>query len=240
MANNLDSFYANKFENQGTIKSDKVLCIVEGGDELSFIKRVYEVFNESIDCQEFVNGKIKLSYGRSIVEWQGNTVALKNKSREKCNFQGGDLYSENDKTKAPLPILASLNNEDLDIYKAIIVMFDKDRDEDDLVELKSKDILKECSVQILFLSNPCFEKETIAFFENEDIQNFIVENYEVINGSKCQWYKSNYGKLLQFNPIGNKKKLSTIIPLLNRNHFESELLDVNMQKLITFIRTSLS
>ena len=128
MANNLDSFYANKFENQSIIKSDKILCILEGGDELSFIKRVYEVFNEAIDCHDFVNNKIKLSYGRGIIEWQGNTLELRNKNRQKCNFQGGDLYLNNDKVKAPLPILASLYNEDLDIYKAIIVMFDKDRD----------------------------------------------------------------------------------------------------------------
>jgi len=115
-------------------------------------------------------------------------------------------------------------------------MFDKDRDMDNNVEQKSIDILKEYSNKILFLSKPCFEKESITFFRNEDISEFIHNNYQVINGSKCQWYKSNYGKLLKFNPIGNKKKLSTIIPLLTRNNFESNLINAEMQELIYFIR----
>ena len=234
MANNLDSFFADKFEHESTFKSDKILCILEGGDELSFVKRVYEVYNGSIECQNFVVHKIKLSYGQGIVEWQGNTVELRKKSKEKCNFQGGDT-----KEKAPLPILASLNNEDLEIYKAIIVMFDKDRDIDDRVEKESIEILKKYSNQILFLSNPCFEKESITFFKNRDILEFIHDNYSTIDGSTCRWYKSNYGKLLQFNPIGNKKKLSTVIPILEKKHFESEEIDVNMQKLIDFIRTNL-
>jgi len=230
MANNLDSFFADKFEHKSSIKSDKILCILEGGDELSFVKRVYEVYNDSIECQDFVAHKIKLSYGRGIIEWQGNTVELREKNKEKCNFQGGDT-----KEKAPLPILTSLKNEDLEIYKAIIVMFDKDRDINNKVEKESIEILERYSNKILFLSNPCFEKESITFFENRDILNFINNEYSIIDGSKCRWYKSNYGKLLQFNPIGNKKKLSTIIPLLTQHHFELDSINRKMKNLISFI-----
>jgi len=61
MANNLDSFFTDKFEHESSIKSDKILCILEGGDELSFVKRVYEVFNQSINCKDFLDIKIKLS-----------------------------------------------------------------------------------------------------------------------------------------------------------------------------------
>lgn len=235
MANNLDSFYTHKFENQTIIQSSKILCILEGGDELSFIKRVYEVFNQIIACQEFVNKKIKLSYGKSIIEWQGNTLELREVSKKKCNFQGGDTQEG----KVPLPILASLNNEDLEIYKAIIVMFDKDRDSNNEVELQANEILNTYPIQILFLSNPCFEKETITFFDNENIQKHIKDKYEIINDSKCQWYKSNYGELLKLNPIKNKKKLATIIPILEKSYFEEESINENMKKLITFLQLHL-
>jgi len=234
MPNNLDSFFPNKFDNQPQSKIDKILCIVEGGDELSFIKRVYEVYNHSIECQNFITDKIKLSYGRSIIEWQGKTQNEKNKSRRNCNFQGGD-YQE----KAPLPILASLNNEDLELYRAIIVMFDKDRDIDNKVEIESLEILEEYSEKIVFLSKPCFEKESITFFKNKEIEKFIQESYSIIDNSKCRWYKNNYGKILQFNPIKNKKKPSTIIPILDKSHFELESICKEMKKLVNFINSNL-
>ena len=69
MATNLDSFYSDKIEMKITIPLDKILCILEGGDELSFIKKVYEVYNQTIECQDFVNNKIKLSYGKNFIEW---------------------------------------------------------------------------------------------------------------------------------------------------------------------------
>lgn len=163
MANNLDSFFPDINTRQVVTQFDTILCIVEGGDELSFIKRVYAVYNNPIECQEFVNNKIKLSYGRNNIEWQGNTPKLKIKNQEKCNFQGGDLYGGEEKVKAPLPILESILNEDLELYPAIIVMFDKDRDLDDIVELKSQELLKDYFNNILFLSRPCFEKESMTF-----------------------------------------------------------------------------
>ena len=233
MANNLDSFFPNRFDTPPQTKIDKILCIVEGGDELSFIKRVYEVYNNSIECQNFVNNKIKLSYGRGLIEWQGQTTREKEKSRKNCNFQGG-----NNQEEAPKPILASLNNEDLELYKAIIVMFDKDRDTNDFVEIKSLEILQEYSDKIIFLSNPCFEKESITFFKNEEIEKFIQENYCIIANSKCKWYKKNYGKCLELNPIRNKKTLSTIIPLLNKFHFENQLINQEMKELINFLRVN--
>ena len=233
MPNNLDSFFPNRFDSPPQTKIDKILCIVEGGDELSFIKRVYEVYNNSIECQDFVNHKIKLSYGRGIIEWQGNKIEEKDRNKKNCNFQGGD-YQE----KAPLPILTSLNNEDLELYKAIVVMFDKDRDANDFVEIKSLEIVQEYSDKIIFLSNPCFEKESITFFQNEAVEKFIQENYSIIANSKCRWYKKNYGKCLQFNPIRNKKTLSTIIPLLNKSHFENESINEEMKELINFLRVN--
>jgi len=233
MANNLDSFFPNRFDNPSQPRIDKILCIVEGGDELSFIKRIYEVYNDSIECQEFLRNKIKLSYGRGIIEWQGQTTGEKKKSRKNCNFQGG-----NNQEEAPKPILASLNNEDLELYKAIVVMFDKDRDTNDFVEITSLEILQEYSNKIIFLSNPCFEKESITFFNNENIEKFIQDNYTIIANSKCRWYKKNYGKCLQFNPIRNKKTLSTIIPLLDKVHFESESIDEEMKELINFLRVN--
>jgi len=238
MSNNLDNFFADKAEHEisTTPPINKVLCIIEGGDELSFIKKVYEVYNQPIECQDFVNHKIKLSYGMEIIEWQGNTYELKAKSREKCNFQGGDLYSGDDKIEAPLPILESLFNEDIELYKAIIVMFDKDRDIDNIVEIKSRERLAEYSNKILFLSNPCFEKESMTFFMNEEIQNFIDISYEIIEGSFCKWYKRNYGKCLAFNRVRNAQKLSEVLYYLEKIHLENPQIDEEMSKLIDFIK----
>jgi len=233
MANNLDSFFHN---HQTSTQINKVLCIVEGGDELSFIKKVYEIYNSEIECEDFLRDKIKLSYGMQNIEWQGNTLELKVKNREKCNFQGGDLYNGDNKIKAPLPILESLYNEDLELYKAIIVMFDKDRDSNNIVEEKAIEKLEDINSKILFLSRPCFEKESMTFFMNEEVQKFIDENYEVLEESLCLWYKRNYNECLRFNRIGNAQKLSTMIDRLDKNNLEDSNLNIEISKLINFIK----
>jgi hypothetical protein len=235
MANNLDSFFPNINNTQVVTQYDKILCIIEGGDELSFIKRVYEVYNNYIECQDFVNNKIKLSYGEYEIKWQGDTEELRAKSREKCNLQGGDTQEG----YAPKPILHSLNHEDLELYPAIIVMFDKDRDVDNIVEIKSREILQEYSNKILFLSNPCFEKESMTFFMNEEIEQFIDTYYEVIEDSSCRWYKRNYGKCIKLNPIKNAKKLSTVIEKLDSIYLENITISLQMQELISFIRVNM-
>jgi hypothetical protein len=238
MPNSLDAFFVDKVEHEiSTIAPiNKVLCILEGGDELSFIKKVYEIYNDDIECQSFVNDKIKLSYGMNLIEWQGNTFELKDKSKEKCNFQGGDLYSADDRVKAPLPILESLINEDIELYKAVIVMFDKDRDIDNVVEIKSRERLEDSFKNILFLSTPCFEKESITFFMNEKIKEYIIDNYSVIDDSSCLWYKQNYNKCLAFNRVKNAQKLSTMIDKLDKNHLENSSIDEDISKLINFIK----
>ena len=236
MANNLDSFYHNHQESTPT---KNVLCIVEGRAELSFIKKVYEVYNNPMECQDFVRDNIKLSYGMRSIEWQGNTSELRVKSRETCNFQGGDLYRDENKIKAPLPILESLYNEDLEVYTSIIVMFDKDRDADNFVENKAREILEEHSNKILFLSRPCFEKESMTFFMNEEVREFIEKNYETLNKPKCQWYKQNYSKCIVLNPISNAKKLDTLINKLDKIHLENANINLDMTKLIEFIKIAI-
>jgi len=238
MPHSLDSFFADKVEHKRReiTRINKVLCILEGGDELSFVKKVYEIYNDDIECQDFVNDKIKLSYGMNLIEWQGNTSKLKDKSKEKCNFQGGDLYSGDDRVKAPLPILESLINEDIELYKAIIVMFDKDRDMNNEVEDKAREKLETITNNILFLSTPCFEKESMTFFMNKKIKEYIIDNYSVIDDSSCLWYKQNYNKCLAFNRVKNAQKLSTMIDKLDKNHLENSSIDEDISKLIHFIK----
>ena len=231
MSNSLDSFYEDKFDNQSQTTINQVLCIIEGGDELSFIKKVYEIYTSEIECEDFLRNKIKLSYGMQNIEWQGNTVELKVKNREKCNFQGGDYQS-----KAPLPILESLYNEDLALYKAIIVMFDKDRDSNNLVENKAREKLEDINSKILFLSFPCFEKESMIFFMNDKVKNYINDKYQIIDNSTCRWYKQNYAKCLQFNPISNARRLDTLIKKLEKIHLEQSNINLEMRKLIDFIK----
>ncbi len=237
MSNSLDAFFEDKVAHEiaSIPKIDKVLCILEGGDELSFIKKVYEVYNQSIECQVFFNHKIKLSYGSNIIEWQGETAELRAKSKKICNFRGGDTQEG----KAPEPILRALLNEDLELYKAIIVMFDKDRDFDNIVEIKSKEILEDCSTKILFLSNPCFEKETITFFDNAKVQKFIEENYETVNKPRCQWYKQNYGRVLKLNPIKRAQNLSHVLDTLEQKYLEDTKINDLMAQLIDFIKINI-
>jgi len=236
MPTNLDSFYSNKFRQSSTTQLETVLCIVEGGDELSFIKKIYEIHNSSITCSKFLHNKIKLSYGRGLIGWQGNTPTQKHTNKQKCNFQGGDLSNK----KAPYPILESLNNEDLSLYKAIIVIYDKDRDINNIVRMKSKQILENHSQYILYISAPCFERESITFFNNIDIDKYIIKNYKIIEGSQCKWYKQNYQNLLRLNPIGNCRKLSTLIPLLTHQQILSPTINSKIKNLISFIHTNIT
>jgi len=235
MSRSIDSFFSDKNDRGTSHRLNRVLCIVEGGDELSFVKRVYEVFNQPTECQDFVTDKIKLSYGKNPIGWQGDTSKQKSKSRKICNFQGGDTQEG----KAPLPILESLNSEDLELYLAIVVMFDKDRDFNGGVESKAKEILEDHTNKILFVSKPCFEKESMGFFMNSGIQGYIDENYAIIENSQCRWYKQNYGECIKLNPIGNAKKLSTVISKLEKSHFEEPKLDMLLFQLIYFLQTNI-
>jgi len=235
MLGSLDSFFTDKIENTTSTQSNKILCIVEGGDELSFVKRVYEIYHHPIECQEFVETKIKLSYGKNMIVWQGNSPKLISSNKQKCNFQGGD----NLEGKAPKPILESLYHEDLELYPAVIVLFDNDRDFGQNVEKKAMQILETHPNSILFVSKPCFEKETIAFFENEAIVRFIEAHYEATNKPPCQWYKHHYGKILKINPIGNAQNLSGVLRLLSQSHLEKSSVNRQMDRLIHFIQTKI-
>ena len=219
---NIDTAFSDKTT---SIKSEKILCIVEGKDELNILKRMYEVSTSNvIDCEEFNKNIIKLFYAKSEIFWNDIT---------NCNFQGGRL----DGCSVPITVLEALNKEDLDLYQAIIVMFDNDCDEDQLVESTSRALLNSFK-SIIVSSSPCFEKHLISFIkEPTTTDTYISDNYSIINGSKCKWFKSNFSKvprIMRFKKILLTDKL---IPLLHKNDFENVQLDTELRNLYIFSKS---
>ncbi len=170
---------------------EKILCILEEQDELIFIKRIYEVIlNKNLSCDEFLK-KIKLSWGKNPANFDGHRVIWNNKNE--CNFQGGNIKG----CKTPKPALEALEEALEDsLYKGIIIMFDKDCDEDGQTEKEILNILQEKIINddsyILYTSDPCLEKEILIIIKNNETEDYINENYEIIGSSKCKWFKQNF------------------------------------------------
>jgi len=176
------------FRNQNEYKINKIFCILEGRDELLFIKRLYELEFGGITCSNFLENKIELQWGK-------NTKWI---NKNKCNFQGGNLKE----CKTPNGVLEALNNSNYFLYEGLIIMFDKDCDINNYVENEIKNILNNFNY-IYYLSNPCFEKEILLIVKNEDTLSYIEDNYYEIDHSKCKWYKQNFNRV----PKNEKYKL---------------------------------
>jgi len=224
--NLLDTFYSDKTE---VSKIDKVLCILEGKSELSFIKKVYELNNSLISCEDFTDSKIKLSWGKTSIEWN---------KKENCNFKGGNITG----CKVPEPVIESLNNENISMYKAILVIFDKDCDTDDLVSIESSELL-EAYNNLIFVSEPCFEKVGIDFIKTDEIKKYIDDNYSVIEDSQCKWYKDNFAKLPKATLPKEKKlfkraqSLDKLIEFLSIEDIKDET--VELKECILFIKSNI-
>jgi len=233
--NEIESLFSDK---QDLIEIDKIFCILEGQDELSFVKKVYELNYQEINCQEFISNKIELSWGKKAISWN---------NLEECKFQGGHMTG----CPVPYPVLESLHNSDIEDYKAILIMFDKDRDTTNEVENQSKDILESFN-NYIFISNPCFEKVAIDFIKTEEIKQYIKDNYkiqyfyndsgEVVKYSKCDWYKNNLAKLPKSTLPQEKKifkrahKLDKLIGYLRLEDIEDE--SIELKDCISFIKSN--
>ncbi|MEA3315993.1 MAG: hypothetical protein U9Q30_09075 [Campylobacterota bacterium] len=221
---NIEDIFNDK---KNTFTINKVLCIVEGKDELTMLKTIYETWNDTnIDCSKFCNDIIELSYGKSNIRWINES---------KCNFQGGDI----DGCKVPNTILEALYKEDLDLYYAIIVMFDSDCDVGDIVKNNSTKILSKYNSKII-ISNPCFEKHLISIIKKPiDTDEYINSNYEIINDSKCKWFKSNFSKVPRLNKF--KKVLTTekLFTKINKDDLTNTNIDEELKELIDFAKSSL-
>ena len=219
--------YDNYFKDKKGLekfKSNKILCVLEGKDELNFIRKIYEILeNDTFTCEDIINTKIKISWGKTPIKWL---------NKEQCNFQGGNLKG----CSTPYPILESLNNEDIELYKAILIMFDADCDEEKTVYENSKEIVKDYQNFILY-SVPCFEKEMISFVSNENTKEYIKSNYMEIEGSKCRWYKNNLSKIPKKENFKHSQSLESTIRHLTKIDFNS--CSVELKNLKKFIEVNL-
>lgn len=228
----LEKLYSDKINNEVSYlaaRIEKVLCIVEGKDELSFLKRIYElVKNTNITCKDFCNNVVVLSYGKNPIRWIGATISEQNDNEMKCNFQGGNL----DGCPVPTPILEALNKEDLELYSSIIIMFDKDCDPLNSVEDSVRRILTESGIKLfsLLTPDPCFEKICISIYSRGlDSDQYISSKYKIIRSSHCKWYKNNFKKIPKKIEFASMKTLNDLIGNLSLDHlFSNTTIDSNL------------
>ena len=177
-----------ELSNESSSINKKILCILEGKEELKYIYNVFKLNGYDKLCDELAKEKIKVSWGRNRIEVK------------RCNFQGGGCYGG---CPVPVPALESyeFEKDNLWLYDSIIVMFDTDKDKNHKVEdyfiskqTDQKDI-------ILLASNPCFESSLIDYCKCGNCRTAI----ETIEDGKypCDKYKNNFSSLNCFDGVSN-------------------------------------
>ena len=219
----IESLYSDKLAHELDVLKDKVLCIVEGKDELSFVKKVYELNHTSINCEAFLTDKIELSWGKEPIFWR---------NIKKCNFQGGNLSE----CPVPMPVLESLNAHDLETYEAIFVMFDGDCDTNNFLKSNSETLLSAYN-HYIFISDICFEKVAMEFVQNSETKEYISQNYKIIEDSLCKWYKNSYGAIPKSNYFRRVQSLERVIDILRLEDIEKEELLLN--RAILFLKSNI-
>lgn len=210
-------FFSDKVEQNQNYKKDKILCIVEGKDELNLVKKIYQICeNIEISCQDFLNNKIELSWGKSEVFW--NDI-------EKCNFQGGHITG----CSTPYPVLESLKNKNIDVYKSILIVFDGDCDVGESVYNSAK-ALTEVYKKFILRCEPCLEKEMVLFLANEQTSSYIEMNYQLLEDSKCKWYKNNIVAIPKKDKFRRIQSLEKAIFYLEEADFSDSSDKINLLK----------
>lgn len=189
---------------------NKILCIVEGKEELKYIVRVFELsnyINKSIwsNCQDITTNYIKVTWGETLPPNINLVID------DKCTFPGGGSVKG---VPVPKPAMKSfeLYRDSLELFSAVIVMFDKDKDKDDEVLTYFNDNLKKISNKYcLIVSAPCFESKLIDFCKCGNCQN-EVQSFQ--DGKyPCDKYKDNFSSLSCFKDFSNtsctNEKVST-------------------------------
>jgi len=221
--NDIESLYDDKLVHDLDVSNNKVLCIVEGKDELSFIKKVYELYNNVISCQDFLDIKIELSWGKEPIVWR---------NKEKCNFQGGGLKG----CPTPGAVLEALYANDLEMYKAILVVFDSDCDKNSFVKNQSKLLLEEYT-SFIFSSLICFERVAMELIGTNTTDEYIMKNYKIIDYSLCKWYKDNYRNIPKSEHYRRVQTLERVIALLRLDDIEKE--ELSISKCIEFMKNNI-
>jgi len=218
--NEIDALYSDIEE---MISPAKILCIFEGKDELNFVKKVYELYHSDILCEDFLEDKVELAWGKDPILWH---------NREECNFRGGNLAG----CPVPQPVIESFEQHDLEDYKGILVMFDSDCDTNNEVKILSNDILNSYNY-CLFISSVCFEREAITLLGDDNTENYILKNYKILGNSLCKWYKSNYANLPKKDYFRRVRSLEKLIERLRLEDIKNESLVIH--RLIDFVHRNI-
>lgn len=218
------SFFKDKLEPPKIKPIDKVLCIIEGQSELLFIKKVYELEKSlKIDCLPFLTTVIEMSWGKAPIHWH---------DKANCKFQGGNVQG----ALTPQPVLESLYNENIDYYKAVLVMFDADADQENQVYQAAMQKLKSKSTYILY-ATPCFEKEMLSLTFNQDSQAYIEQNYQIVKNSKCRWYKQNWQHIPKQTRFHQSKSSDSLLAFLKPEDLQGK--NSKIDGLVEFISDKL-
>ena len=213
-------YFQDKIDLPKSADINKVLCIIEGKSELLFIKKTHDLHSKyEISSTEFIAEYIELSWGKNPINWF---------NKEKLNFQGGNIQG----SLTPMPVLESLYKENIAYYKAVLIMFDADLDEESLVYNESKQLLTG-SKSLIFYADPCFEKEVIALTFNDQSQIYIDQNYQVLDGSKCRWYKKNWKSIPKENRFLKSQSGESLLKYLKKDDLRGK--NPKVDKLVNFI-----
>lgn len=222
---NYAEFFQDKLAPPAPTRLEKVLCIIEGQSELLFVRKIYELCKQmDIECSSFLTDIIQLSWGKSPISWT---------DKARCKFQGGNIPG----SLTPQPVLESLHKENIGYYKAVLVMFDADVDEQGEVHKKATALLASVDA-LIFLAEPCFEKEVLALTFNQLSQPFIDENYQELGGSKCRWFKQNWQAVPKQQKFIRSKSSASLLPLLGWDDLSGK--SPNMDALVDFVASRFS
>lgn len=214
------SYFQDKLEPPETKPIDKVLCIIEGQSELLFIKKIYELDKAvKIDCLPFLTTVIEMSWGKAPINWH---------DKANCKFRGGNIQG----ALTPQPVLESLYKENIDYYKAVLVMFDADVDHEKQVYQAANQKLKNKFGYVLY-AEPCFEKEVLSLTFNQNSEGYIEQNYQVLNNSKCRWYKQNWQHIPKEARFHKSKSSNTLLALLKLEDLQGK--NSKIDDLVDFI-----
>lgn len=187
-----------------TFKDKKILCILEGKEELKYIYNIFKLNGYNGSCDLLAQSKIKVSWGKY------ETVVTN------CNFKGGGCCKG---VPVPVPAMESLEFEknNLCSYDNIFVMFDSDKDSKNKVKNYFNTQKKDINNLVLLASDPCFESTLIDYCYcgkcREKINKTKEEKYP------CGKYKKSFSSLNCFDGVSH-----LIVNLENYNSPNNDIL----------------
>lgn len=188
MVDNLLERFKPELKSKKDIGFDrKILCIVEGQIELKYLYHLFVSFGFNGRCNNFVEDKIKVSWGKQRVFVSGY-----------CKFGGGSQKG----STVPRPAQEAFEFEksNLELYSHIVVLFDSDKDKANEVEKYFEYELNQVSNgNFLLASKPCFESSLIDYCRcgkcREDIDSIEDKKYP------CDKYKNSFSNLKCFDGV---------------------------------------